>query len=41
MKAIWNGEVLAESDDTVVIEGNHYFPGAQASEKQLLRVYKS
>lgn len=26
MKAIWNGEVLAESDDTVVIEGNHYFP---------------
>ncbi len=26
MKAIWNGQVLAESDDTVVIEGNHYFP---------------
>ena len=26
MKAIWNGKVLAESDDTVVIEGNHYFP---------------
>ena len=26
MKAIWNGEVVAESDDTVVIEGNHYFP---------------
>lgn len=26
MKAIWNGEVLAESDDTVVVEGNHYFP---------------
>ena len=26
MKAIWNGEVLAESDDTIVIEGNHYFP---------------
>lgn len=25
-KAIWNGEVLAESDDTVVVEGNHYFP---------------
>lgn len=25
MKAIWNGKVLAESDDTVVIEGNHYF----------------
>jgi len=26
MKAIWNGKVVAESDDTVVIEGNHYFP---------------
>ena len=26
MKAIWNGEVIAESNDTVVIEGNHYFP---------------
>lgn len=26
MKAIWNNEVVAESDDTVFIEGNHYFP---------------
>lgn len=26
MKAIWNGTVIAESDDTVVVEGNHYFP---------------
>ena len=26
MKAMWNGEVIAESDDTVVVEGNHYFP---------------
>ncbi len=26
MKAIWNGVVLAQSDDTVVVEGNHYFP---------------
>lgn len=26
MKAIWNGEVVAESSDTVVVEGNHYFP---------------
>jgi uncharacterized protein (DUF427 family) len=25
-KAIWNAAVLAESDRTVVIEGNHYFP---------------
>jgi uncharacterized protein (DUF427 family) len=26
MKAIWNGVTLAESDKTVVVEGNHYFP---------------
>ena len=26
MKATWNGAVLAESDDTEVVEGNHYFP---------------
>lgn len=25
-KATWNGTVVAESDDTVVVEGNHYFP---------------
>ena len=25
-KAIWNGAVLAESDNTVVVENNHYFP---------------
>ena len=28
MKAVWNGQVVAESDDTVVVEGNHYFPKA-------------
>lgn len=26
MRATWNGKTIAESDDTVVIEGNHYFP---------------
>ena len=26
MKAIWNDTVVAESDKTVVVEGNHYFP---------------
>ncbi len=25
-KAVWSGTVLAESGDTVVVEGNHYFP---------------
>ena len=33
MKAIWNGEVLAESDDTVVVEGNHYFPAESLREE--------
>lgn len=26
VRATWNGQVVAESDDTVVVEGNHYFP---------------
>ena len=28
MKATWNGTVIADSDTTVVLEGNHYFPEA-------------
>jgi uncharacterized protein (DUF427 family) len=26
VKAEWNGRILAESDRTIVVEGNHYFP---------------
>ncbi len=26
MKAEWNGAIIAESSQTVVVEGNHYFP---------------
>lgn len=26
MKATWHGVTLAESDNTIVVEGNHYFP---------------
>ncbi|MBI2663299.1 DUF427 domain-containing protein [Candidatus Woesearchaeota archaeon] len=26
VKAIWNGKVIAESNNTVVVENNHYFP---------------
>ncbi len=26
MKALWNGAILAESNETIVVEGNHYFP---------------
>ena len=36
MKATWNGTVVAQSDDTVVVEGNHYFP-ADAVDESLLR----
>ena len=36
MKAIWNGEVIAESEDTVALEGNHYFPRS-ALREELLR----
>jgi uncharacterized protein (DUF427 family) len=28
MKASWNGVTLADSADTIVVEGNHYFPPA-------------
>ena len=28
MKATWNGVTIAESDDTVLVEGNHYFPAS-------------
>lgn len=31
MKAIWNNTVIAESDDTVVVENNHYFPLASVN----------
>jgi len=36
MKAIWNDEVIAESDDTVIVEGNHYFPLSSVN-KSLLK----
>jgi uncharacterized protein (DUF427 family) len=35
MKAIWNNAVIAESDDTVVVEGNHYFPSAAVGKQYL------
>jgi uncharacterized protein (DUF427 family) len=35
MKAIWNGAVVAESDATIVIEGNHYFPPESVRKERL------
>lgn len=32
MKAIWKGVLLAQSDDTLEIEGNHYFPPASVNQ---------
>jgi len=36
MKATWKGAVLAESEETVVVEGNHYFP-AEAVNREFFR----
>ncbi|MCH7658962.1 MAG: DUF427 domain-containing protein [Bacteroidetes bacterium] len=36
MKAIWNGKIIAESDETIVIENNHYFP-VDSVNKEYLR----
>ena len=34
--ATWNGQIIANSDDTVIVEGNHYFP-ADAVDPALLK----
>jgi uncharacterized protein (DUF427 family) len=34
-RAVWNGAIIAESDDTVVVEGNHYFPADAVRHEQL------
>jgi uncharacterized protein (DUF427 family) len=36
MKAIWHNEVLAESENTIVVEGNHYFP-AESVNREFFR----
>ena len=33
MKAMWNGVLLAESDETIVVESNHYFPRSSIVEE--------
>lgn len=47
MKAIWNNEILADASETVIVEGNHYFPPAslhkqffKKSEKQTVCSWK-
>ena len=36
MKAIWNNEVIAESNDTIVVENNHYFPVAAIKSEYII-----
>lgn len=36
VKASWNGQIIAESDKTIVVEGNHYFP-PNSVKKRLLK----
>lgn len=33
VKAVWNGAVLAESDQTIIVEGNHYFPPSSINDQ--------
>lgn len=35
VKAVWNGVTIAESDDTVVVDGDHYFPAASVKREFL------
>jgi uncharacterized protein (DUF427 family) len=37
MQAIWNDEVVAESDETILVEGNHYFPEDSVRHEYLRR----
>ncbi|MCX6387926.1 MAG: DUF427 domain-containing protein [Solirubrobacterales bacterium] len=36
MKATWNGAVIAESDNTVVVENNHYFPRTSVNDEYIV-----
>ncbi|RZS92272.1 DUF427 domain-containing protein [Aquimarina brevivitae] len=36
MVAKWNGKIVAESDNTIVIEGNHYFPPSALKKEYFL-----
>ncbi|GEQ85467.1 hypothetical protein ULMS_09750 [Patiriisocius marinistellae] len=41
MKAIWNNQILAESNDTIIIENNHYFPKNSIKEEYFKESNKS
>ena len=35
-RATWNGKTIAESDETVIVEGNHYFPAASVDQNYVM-----
>ncbi len=35
-RAEWNGVVIAESDDTIILEGNHYFPRGSVNDEYIV-----
>ncbi|MCX2743946.1 DUF427 domain-containing protein [Mangrovivirga sp. M17] len=39
MKAVWKGKVIAKSDNTKVVEGNHYFPPSSVNDEYLAESY--
>jgi uncharacterized protein (DUF427 family) len=41
MQAIWNGKVIAQSDETVVVESNHYFPRSSLADECFSQSNKS
>ena len=41
MRAVWKGSTIAESDDTVVVEGNHYFPRASLVDAHFVESQKT
>lgn len=37
MKALFNGQTIAESDNTIIVEGNHYFPPHAVDQQYLVK----
>ncbi len=37
MKAVWEGAIIAQSDATIVVEGNHYFPAESIRQEYLVK----
>lgn len=35
MKAIWNGKIIAQSNDTIIVENNHYFPAESVNKEYI------